>query len=159
MRYPAHTTGVERGGLMQLDTNVLSEFMRPQPTPQVVAWLDALSPAHLLVSAVSRAEIELGLALIPVEQRQKALAQAARAMFDEDFAGHCLPFDNLAASHNARIVDSRTRMARAISVEDAQIAAIALANGLPLATRNMADFEQIDGLAVVNPWGREASGF
>ncbi len=138
---------------MLLDTNVLSEFMRPQPAPQVVAWLDAQDPARLFTSAVSRAEIELGLALMPPGQRQRALAQAAQAMFEEDFAGHCLPFDEVAASHYARIVSSRTRMGRPISVEDAQIAAVALAHGLPLATRNTADFEGIDGLAVVNPWG------
>lgn len=57
------------------------------------------------------------------------------------------------ASHCARIVSSKTRMGRPISVEDAQIAAVALAHGLPLATRNTADFEGIEGLAVVNPWG------
>lgn len=138
---------------MLLDTNVLSEFMRPQPAPQVVAWLDAQDPTRLFTSAVSRAEIELGLALMPAGQRQRALAQAAQAMFEEDFAGHCLPFDEVAASHYARIVSSRSRMGRPVSVEDAQIAAIALAQGLPLATRNTADFEGIDGLAVVNPWG------
>lgn len=138
---------------MLLDTNVLSEFMRPQPASKVVAWLDAQAPIRLYTSAVSRAEVELGLALMPAGQRQRALAQAAQAMFEEDFAGHCLPFDEVAASHYARIVSSRTRMGRPISVEDAQIAATALAQGLPLATRNTADFEGIDGLAVVNPWG------
>ncbi|GAB4090264.1 type II toxin-antitoxin system VapC family toxin [Hydrogenophaga soli] len=138
---------------MLLDTNVLSEFMRPQPAPQVVAWLDAQDASRLCTSAVSRAEIELGLALMPAGKRQQALARAAQAMLDEDFAGRCLPFDDVAASHYARIVSSRTRMGRPISVEDAQIAAVALAHGLPLATRNTADFEQIAGLAVVNPWG------
>lgn len=137
---------------MLLDTNVLSEFMRPQPAPQVVAWLDAQDPARLYTSAVSRAEIELGLALMPAGQRQRGLAQAALAMFDEDFAGHCLPFDERAASHYARAVANRTRMGRPISVEDAQIAAIALTNDWPLATRNTADFEHIDQLVVINPW-------
>jgi predicted nucleic acid-binding protein len=138
---------------MLLDTNVLSEFMRPRPAQQVVAWLDAQDPSRLFISAVSRAEIELGLASMPLGQRQQALARAAQAMFDEDFAGQCLPFDERAASHYARIVSSRTQMGRPISVEDAQIAAVALAHGLPLATRNTADFERIDGLSVVNPWG------
>ncbi|WP_250207778.1 type II toxin-antitoxin system VapC family toxin [Curvibacter sp. CHRR-16] len=139
---------------MLLDTNVLSEFMRPQPAPQVVAWLNAQNPAQLFISAISRAEIELGLALMPSGQRQQALAKAAQAMFDEDFADQCLVFDALAASHYAQLVSRRTRLGRPISVEDAQIAAIALANAMPLATRNTADFEQIEGLQVVNPWDK-----
>lgn len=137
---------------MLLDTNVLSECMRPRPALQVLAWLDA-QPLHTLyTSAVSRADIELGLALMPAGQRQAGLAQAAQAMFEVDFAGRSLPFNDPAASHYARLVAARTRMGRPISVEDAQIAAIALAHGLPLATSNTADFEGIEGLEVVNPW-------
>lgn len=139
--------------MMLLDTNVLSEFMRPQPAPQVVAWLDAQNPANMYTSAISRAEIELGLALMPPGQRQAGLAQAAQAMFDTELQGRCLPFDEAAASHYAQTVATRTRLGRPISTEDAQIAAIALAHGLTLATRNMADFEHIHGLTVVNPWG------
>lgn len=138
--------------MILLDTNVLSEFMRPQPNPAVVAWLDAQSPPAVWVSTVSRAEIELGLALMPASQRQQRLREAALAMFEEDFAGRCLPFDAAAASHYARIVAHRTRRGRPISVEDAQIAAIAVANGLVLATRNTRDFEGIDTLTVVDPW-------
>ena len=127
---------------MLLDTNVLSECMRPRPAMQVLAWLDAHHPYSLYTSAVSRAEIELGLALIEV-----------------DFAGRCLPFNDQAASHYARLVAARTSMGRPISVEDAQIAAIALAHGMLLVTRNTADFERIEGLEVVNPWGEQQFSF
>ena len=144
---------------MLLDTNVLSECMRPRPAMQVLAWLDAHHPHSLYTSAVSRAEIELGLALMPAGQRQAGLAQAAQAMFEVDFAGRCLPFNAQAASHYARLVAARTRMGRPISVEDAQIAAIALAHGMTLATRNTADFERIEGLEVVNPWGEQQFSF
>lgn len=137
---------------MLLDTNVLSEFMRPQPSEAVVAWLDRLPPEQVWTCAISRAEIALGLALMPAGKRQAALALAAQAMFEEDFAGRCLPFDAQAADHYATIVAERTRMGRPISTEDAQIAAIALAHGLTLATRNVSDFEGISGLVVVNPW-------
>jgi predicted nucleic acid-binding protein len=74
-------------------------------------------------------------------------------MFDENFAGRCLPFDEDAARHYAAIVSTRTRAGRPISVEDAQIAAIALTHRMQLATRNTTDFELIDGLEIVNPWG------
>jgi len=73
-------------------------------------------------------------------------------MFEEDFAGRCLSFDAVAAGQYVRIVSARTRVGRPISVEDAQIAAIALANQLAIATRNIADFENIDGLTVIDPW-------
>jgi len=138
--------------MILLDTNVLSEFMRPQPSASVVTWLDAQRTDEVCTSAISRAEIELGLLLMPVGKRQEALSQAARAMFAEDFAGRCLPFDEDAARYYARIVSARTRTGRPISVEDAQIAAIALVHRMPLATRNTTDFESIDGLEVVNPW-------
>ncbi len=138
--------------MILLDTNVLSEFMRPQPLGSVVAWLDEQPANEVYTSAISRAEIELGLLLMPPGKRQEALSQAARAMFAEDFAGRCLPFDEDAARQYARIVSVRMRAGQPISVEDAQIAAIALAYRMPLATRNTADFKLIDGLEVVNPW-------
>ncbi len=138
--------------MILLDTNVLSEFMRPQPSAQVVAWLDEQPASEVWTSAVSRAEIELGLSLMPAGKRQASLSLAALAMFDEDFAGRCLPFDEVAASHYARIVSARSRMGRPIGVEDAQIAAIALAHRMPLATRNTRDYEHIGGLSVVDPW-------
>ncbi len=133
---------------MLLDTNVLSEFMRPQPDEAVTAWLDRQSVEQVWTSAISRAEIALGLALMPQGKRQVALARAAQAMFEEDFGGRCLPFDECAIS----VVAQRARAGRPISTEDAQIAAIALANQLTLATRNVPDFEGIEGLVVVNPW-------
>ena len=138
--------------MILLDTNVLSEFMRPQPSASVVRWLDKQPSVEVFTSAISRAEIELGILLLPAGRRQEALSRAARVMFEEKFAARCLPFDEDAASHYARLVAARTRAGRPISVEDAQIAAIALAHRMPLATRNTADFELIDGLEVVNPW-------
>lgn len=142
--------------MILLDTNVLSEFMRPQPAAQVVAWLDQQPAEEVWVSAISRAEIELGLALMPEGKRQAALRQAAQAMFDQDFAERCLPFDAPAASQYARIVSARIQMGRPISVEDAQIAAIALTHRMALATRNTADFERIEGLVLINPWIEES---
>jgi toxin FitB len=135
-----------------LDTNVLSEFMRPQPAVGVVAWLDKQPSVEVFTSAISRAEIELGILRLPAGRRQEALSRAVRVMIEEKLARRCLPFDEEAARHYARVVSARMRAGRPISVEDAQIAAIALAHRMPLATRNTADFAGIDGLAVRNPW-------
>lgn len=137
--------------MILLDTNVLSELMRPRPNPTVVAWVDAHT-AEAWVSATTRAEIELGIALLPEGKRREAIASAARQMFEEDFVGRCLPFDGLAAERFAQLVADRRQRGRPITTQDAQIAAIALANAMPLATRNLGDFEAIAGLVLVDPW-------
>lgn len=138
--------------MILLDTNVLSECMRPAPAPVVIDWLDAQDPQQVWICAISRAEIELGIALLPEGKRKRGLRQAATTLFTLDFPGRCLTFDESAASAYAHLVAHRTHLGQPISVEDAQIAAIALATGLTLATRNTRDFVAIDGLVIVNPW-------
>lgn len=138
--------------MILLDTNVLSELMRPTPEQRVQEWLDRRPTEDFWVSAVTVAEISLGIALLPDGGRKAALADVANQMFKEDFVGRCLPFDQGAAETYGEIVASRTRRGRPISVEDAQIAAIATTNRLALATRNVPDFEEIDGLLTINPW-------
>jgi len=135
-----------------LDTNVLSELMRPAPSPVVVAWVDAQPAQDLWVSSVTEGEILLGLARMPAGKRQQALTESARQMFDQDLAERSLPFDRGAARQYAQIVARRSARGRPITVEDAQIAGIALAAGMHLATRNMRDFEGIEGLTLINPW-------
>ena len=138
--------------MILLDTNVVSELMRPAPAPSVVEWLDGYSAADVWISAVTVGEIRLGIALLPDGQRKQRLADLAEAMFEEDFLDRCLPYDVLAAAQYAGIVAIRTRLGRPVSVEDAQIAAIARSGGLTLATRNTKDFSDIDRLPLVNPW-------
>ena len=98
--------------MILLDTNVLSEFMRPAPAEEVMAWLDAQMSGQVWVCAVTRAEVELGVALMPDGQRKLGLQQAAEAMFAQEFVGRCLPFDGQAAACYARIVALRTRAGR-----------------------------------------------
>ena len=138
--------------MILLDTNVLSELMRPTPEPRVVRWLDSCSGDDIWVSAVTEAEILLGVRLLPAGRRRDALADLAGRMFEDVFSGRCLPFDARAAVVYARIVATRTQAGRPISVEDAQIAAIARAGELSLATRNVKDFAGIDDLEIVDPW-------
>jgi toxin FitB len=135
-----------------LDTNVLSELMRPAPSGSVLDWVNS-QPAHsLFTSAITRAEIELGIALLPSGKRRTHLATQAWSMFEEDFEGKCLPFDAPSASLYASLVAARSKKGLPISVEDAQIAAISLAREKTLITRNTADFENIPGLRLINPW-------
>lgn len=133
------------------DTNLLSELMRPQPMPVVVAWANTQSRVAQ-VSAITQAEISLGISLLPDGKRRDALAAAARQMFQEGLAARCLSYDSPAAEHFARLVAERCRICRPITRQDAQIAAIAQANNMPLATRNIDDFKAIPGLALVDLW-------
>jgi len=104
------------------------------------------------VSAVTKAEIFLGIRLLPKGKRQERLTEAAEKMFAQEFVSRCLPFDEKAADLYAQIVAERTRIGKPVSTEDAQIAAIAMAFGLDLVTRNIKDFEGINGLKTMNPW-------
>lgn len=134
-----------------LDTNVLSELMRPAPHAAVLTWFQQ-KRVPFYTSTITRAEILLGVALLPHGKRSLSLAAAADQMFSRDFAHHCLPFDDQAATEYAVLVAARHRAGLPISTEDGQIAAIALGHRLPLATRNGKDFVRIEGLIVVNPW-------
>ena len=135
-----------------LDTNVLSELMREHPAAAVVDWFAQNTHAVMHTSTVTQAEILTGIALLPAGKRRTALAVAAEQMFEQDFTGHCLEFDSAAAKSYAVLVAVRTRQGQPISTEDAQIAAIALATGLTVITRNTKDFDNIDGLMLANPW-------
>lgn len=138
--------------MILVDTNVVSELMRPAPDSRVLEWLDGQAAGEVWISAVTVGEIRLGIELLPDGRRRERLAGLADAMFQEDFAGRCLPYDLPAAVEFAEIVDVRTRHGKPISVEDGQIAGIARSAGLALATRNIKDFSDIERLPLVNPW-------
>ena len=137
--------------MILLDTNVVSELMRREPDSSAAAWVDAQPRYELHISSVTRAEIELGIGLLPEGRRKQGL-QAVAVRILAEFHGRCLAFDERAASRYAELVSARRRAGRSISVEDAQIAAMALAGGLVLATRNVVDFQGIEGLSVVDPF-------
>lgn len=135
-----------------LDTNVLSELMRPQPSAIVLAWFAQQKSTEFYTSAITQAELLLGVALLPDGKRRDAVAGAVEQMFDQDFVDRCLPFDEFAAHEYAALVATRNKLGMPISTEDAQIAAIALRNGLTLATRNTKDFRKISELVLIDPW-------
>ncbi|WP_131671412.1 type II toxin-antitoxin system VapC family toxin [Pseudomonas parakoreensis] len=137
--------------MIVLDTNVLSEFMRIEPEARVLAWVDAQPAMDLAISAITVAEILHGIARLPSGKRKQNLQANAMAMFEEDFAGRILPFDAHAAVEYASLVADCEAKGRAVSMADAQIAAICRAHGAAIATRNVKDF-RFSGVEVMNPW-------
>jgi hypothetical protein len=134
-----------------LDTNVLSELMRPAPSPRVVAWVAKQPATELFTTSITEAEIFYGLELLAKSKRREALLAAAEAMFAQDLAGRVLGFDSDAARAFSKIAAHRRGLGRPISHADAQIAAITQSRGAKLATRNVADFKDC-GVDVVDPW-------
>lgn len=138
--------------MIVMDTNVLSELLRPKPDDHVVAWIAGQSRAALFTTTVTRGEISYGVQRLPDGQRKEKLRSAVRAIFDEDLAGRVLSFDNDSADLFAEIAASRHQAGKPISQFDAMIAAISRSRGASLATRNVKDFVDC-GIEVVNPWG------
>jgi predicted nucleic acid-binding protein len=138
--------------MIVLDTNVLSELMRPDPEQAVIAWIDRQDPATLFLTAITAAEILLGIARLPDGKRKAGLRELGIALLEEDFSGRIIPFNETAAACYAEVVCERQRSGRPIGMAAAQIAAICRTlNGATLATRNSLDFDGI-GLDLTNPW-------
>jgi hypothetical protein len=137
--------------MIVLDTNVLSEAIRPVPSRRVLDWLAAQQPSGLFTTAISEAELFYGLALLPAGKRRASLEESVRRMLEEDFAQRVLPFDRAAASAFAVIASGRRKKGRPISEFDAQIAAVARIHGAAVATRNADDFRDC-GIGVIDPW-------
>ena len=134
-----------------LDTNVISELLRPAPEPKVEHWLSAQDGLSIYLTSISEAELRYGLAIMEVGKRRAALVDAVDRILREDFAGRILPFDSDAAQSYATIAAARRAAGRPIAHADCQIASIAHARGVTVATRNTPDFDgcQID---LINPW-------
>jgi len=137
--------------MILLDTNVLSEFMRPTPNGRVRDWLNQHPASTLFISSISRAEISFGIELLPEGKRKSLFTQAAQDIFYL-FADRSLPFGDLASNEYGKIMATRRQIGRPIDTIDAQIAAIALAHNLKLATRNTKDFADIPQLQLIDPW-------
>ena len=135
-----------------LDTNVLSELLRPKRDERVVAWVDAQPLAELFLTAITEAELRYGIAAMPNGKKKNALEADVHAILQQEFAGRILPFDSNAAIEYAAIVSQRRTLGQPISQFDAHIAAIARANrAQAIVTRNVDDFASI-GVEIVNPW-------
>lgn len=137
--------------MILLDTNILSEVMRPAPDPRVICWLNGSDAGHLHVSTISIAEILYGLDLLPAGRRRLGMEEQVEAFLLKGFSQRIMAFDEGAARHYGPLMADRRRAGRPMAAPDGQIAAIARSRAMALATRNIRDFEAC-GLALINPW-------
>ena len=134
-----------------LDTNVVSELMRSSPSHDVVRWATVHSVDRLYFSSIGEAELRYGAAILPTGRRKETLMADIERMLSHAFPNRILPFDSDAARAYANLVAERRKVGRSVSQMDCQIAAIAHARDLVVATRNVSDLEGLD-VEVVNPW-------
>lgn len=139
--------------MIVLDTNVLSELIRPAPERSVLEWLDRQQSADIVTTAITAAELLAGVALMPKGRRRNDVGSAVERLLGQTFDRMVLPFDVDCAAAYALIVSARKVAGQPVSTGDAQIAAICRTSAASLATRNTRDFRGID-LTVVNPWLR-----
>ncbi|KOR31864.1 plasmid stabilization protein [Achromatium sp. WMS3] len=137
--------------MILLDTNVVSEVMRPKPANTVLTWLDHHSDGKLLISSITIAEICYGLRILTLGQRRHILETKFEQFITKGFAGRIINFDETAARIYAEIMSLRKEKGHIMSFPDGQIAAIAKVNQLILATRNINDFEDC-GIELINPF-------
>lgn len=135
-----------------LDTNVVSEPLKPSGNPVVESWLDQQVAETLYLTATSLAELRTGVEFLPNGNRKDVLKEALSQLLAGLFTGRILAFDEKAANAYAGLVSRARSAGRALSVADAQIAAIAIVHGFTVATRDTAPF-MAAGVPIINPWG------
>ena len=137
--------------MIVLDTNVISEPVKPLPDPLVVAWLDRQPKEALYLCAPVLMEVLLGVALLPGGRRKRGMAMAIQALFANFFAERFLAFERQAAVTYASLASRASARGYSISVGDCQIAAIAAVHGFAVATRDTAPFRAA-GVPIIDPW-------
>jgi len=134
-----------------LDTNVISEVMRPHPSAAVVAWLNRQPGTNLFITSISLAEIGYGLRVLADGQRRRILQNRFEEFVNQGFEYRILNFDAAAARIYSEIMGYKKEIGCPMSFPDGQIAAITLVNHFKLATRNIKDFSNC-GLDLINPF-------
>lgn len=134
-----------------LDTNVVSEPMKPGGSAAVLTWLDRQIADTLYLTTTSLAELLAGVEMLPHGKRRDGLAASLHDLLNALFADRILPFDGAAAHLYAEIAGQARKKGVAISFADGQIASIAAAHGFSIATRDRMPFEAA-GITVIDPW-------
>jgi toxin FitB len=139
--------------MIVLDTNVLSEAMKPEPHPSVRAWLNNQAADSLYLSSVTLAETLFGIGAMPSGRRKNRLTRALDGLL-QLFAGRILAFDTEAARHYAGLAVQAREAGKGFPLPDGYIAAVAASRGFTVATRDTGPFEAV-GLKIINPWKSE----
>jgi predicted nucleic acid-binding protein len=134
-----------------LDTNVVSEPMKANGAASVVDWLDRQTAETLYLTAVNLAELLVGVETMPVGKRREGVGASLAALIAKLFGARILPFDEDAARTYAALVARARARGVALSVADAQIAAIATVKGFMVATRDTTPFVAA-GVPIIDPW-------
>ena len=137
--------------MILLDTNVISETQRREPNARVLDWIDAQALETLYLSAITVAELRAGIALMPAGKRRDGLHENLEKRLLPMFANRVLSFDMACTKAYAELLAKSRDAGLAVETADAFIAAVALANGFIVATRDTSPFEAA-GLTVTNPW-------
>lgn len=136
--------------MIVLDTNVVSEAMKPEPHPAMRAWLNDQAAETLYLSSVTLAELLFGIGALPAGKRKDMLALALDGLMGL-FRDRVLPFDIDAARHYADLAVTAKTGGRGFPTPDGYVAAIAASRGFIVASRDTAPFEAA-GVSVINPW-------
>lgn len=137
--------------MILLDTNVVSATMALDPPLRVLRWLNLQSTETLFLSAITIAEIAYGIRILPDGRRRRLLAERFADFVAAGFAHRVLAFDTRSAAQYGEIMGHRREIGRPLAALDGQIASIARANSLAVATRNVRDFEDC-GVELINPF-------
>ena len=137
--------------MIMLDTNVISESLRPTPESRVLEWINTQAIETLYLSAISVAELRFGAALLPSGRRKDKLQNRLEDKLLPLFAGRILPLDVAVTKTYAELMSQARMTGQSISTADGYIAATAAANGMIIATRDTNPFAAA-GLEVINPW-------
>ncbi len=136
-----------------IDTNVISETVKPRPEPRVLAWFESRSPGELFLTAITFGELVRGARKLEKAGRRRGYERWIRRDLARQFEGRILPFDREAGAIWGEIMAEADRIGRPRPAVDAQIAAIARRHGLTLVTRNLRDFEETE-VPILDPWAR-----
>ncbi|GGE55792.1 VapC ribonuclease Y4jK [Agaricicola taiwanensis] len=136
--------------MIVLDTNVVSEAMKPEPAPSVRDWLDEQAAETLYISSVTVAELLFGIGALPNGRRKQKLAATLDGMLPL-FEGRILAFDTDAARHYADLAVAARKAGKGFPTPDGYIAATAAAHGFTVATRDASAFDAA-GIPIIDPW-------
>lgn len=139
--------------MILLDTNVVSEAMKPEPDLMVRDWLDAQASQTLYISSITIAETMFGIGVLPEGKRKDRLGQVFEGLLSM-FADRILPFDAQAARHYSNLAIKARAAGKGFPTPDGYIAAIASANGYIVASRDASAFLAA-GIGFVNPWNSD----